>query len=118
MGAQQRGEILEEEGERRATESAQQAIVRQARENCEHERILGEATQHGQHNLRVARQLNSAGRGIALGGTDAEQHEEEKLFKSILDRIEIIGTDGTGLFYIDRELAQLAGAKQAAEDTA
>ena len=27
----------------------------------------------------------------------AEQHEEEKLFKSILDRIEIIGTGGQGL---------------------
>jgi ferritin len=41
----------------------------------------------------------------------AEQHEEEKLFKSILDRIEIIGTDGKGIFFIDQELKQMAGEK-------
>ncbi len=37
----------------------------------------------------------------------AEQHEEEGLFKSILDRIRIIGTDGTGLFMIDQEVGRL-----------
>jgi ferritin len=37
----------------------------------------------------------------------AEQHEEEKLFKDILDKIEMIGMDGKGLFYIDQELASL-----------
>ena len=40
----------------------------------------------------------------------AEQHEEEKLFKSILDKIEMIGVEGKGLFFIDREIAALAGA--------
>ncbi len=34
----------------------------------------------------------------------SEQHEEEKLFKSILDKIEIIGLEGRGLFMIDREI--------------
>ena len=34
----------------------------------------------------------------------AEQYEEEKLFKSILDKIEIIGLEGRGLFMIDREI--------------
>ncbi|MDO6563448.1 non-heme ferritin [Amphritea sp. 1_MG-2023] len=38
----------------------------------------------------------------------AEQHEEEKLFKGILDKIEIIGDDGKGLFFIDKEIGQLA----------
>jgi len=38
----------------------------------------------------------------------AEQHEEEKLFKGILDKIEMIGEDGKGLFYIDKEIARLA----------
>ena len=38
----------------------------------------------------------------------AEQHEEEKLFKGILDKIEIIGEDGKGLFYIDKEIGGLA----------
>lgn len=37
----------------------------------------------------------------------AEQHEEEKLFKSILDKIEIIGLDGRGLFMIDREIGNI-----------
>jgi len=38
----------------------------------------------------------------------AEQHEEEKLFKSILDKIDIIGLDGRGLFMVDREIGNLA----------
>ncbi len=37
----------------------------------------------------------------------AEQHEEEKLFKSILDKIEIIGIEGRGLFMIDREIGNI-----------
>jgi len=37
----------------------------------------------------------------------AEQHEEEKLFKSILDKMEIIGLEGRGLFMIDREIGNL-----------
>jgi len=38
----------------------------------------------------------------------AEQHEEEKLFKGILDKIEIIGEDGKGLFFIDKEIGEMA----------
>ncbi|MGF1486480.1 MAG: non-heme ferritin [Prochloraceae cyanobacterium] len=41
----------------------------------------------------------------------AEQHQEEFLFKSILDKIEIIGTEGQGMFFIDREIGQLATQK-------
>lgn len=37
----------------------------------------------------------------------AEQHEEEKLFKSILDKIEIIGLDGRGLFMVDKEIGNI-----------
>ena len=40
----------------------------------------------------------------------AEQHEEERLFMSILDIIKIAGTDGRGLFFIDKEIAGLAEA--------
>ena len=39
----------------------------------------------------------------------AEQHEEEKLFKSILDKIENTGIDGMGLFHLDREIGRMAG---------
>jgi ferritin len=38
----------------------------------------------------------------------AEQHEEERLFTSILDLIKITGVDGRGLFLIDHEIGKLA----------
>ncbi|MGO2509169.1 non-heme ferritin [Vibrio hibernica] len=38
----------------------------------------------------------------------AEQHEEEKLFKGILDKLELVGEDGKALFFIDKDLAELA----------
>lgn len=44
----------------------------------------------------------------------AEQHEEEKLFKGILDKIQLVGDDGKALFWIDRELADLARNSSAA----
>ncbi len=37
----------------------------------------------------------------------SEQHEEEKLFKSILDKIDIIGLEGRGLFMVDREIGNI-----------
>ena len=40
----------------------------------------------------------------------AEQHEEEKLFKGILDKIELVGNDGKALFFIDKDLAEMAKA--------
>lgn len=48
----------------------------------------------------------------------AEQHEEEALFKGILDKIEIIGTDGKGLFFIDQEIGKLATGTVGGEATA
>lgn len=41
----------------------------------------------------------------------AEQHQEEFLFKGILDKIKLIGIEGQGLFFIDREIATLATTK-------
>lgn len=37
-----------------------------------------------------------------------EQHEEEALFKGILDKFELIGDGKRGLFYIDQEIGKLA----------
>ncbi|TCP93486.1 ferritin [Cricetibacter osteomyelitidis] len=37
----------------------------------------------------------------------AEQHEEEKLFNSIIDKFNILGEDGRSLYFIDRDLATL-----------
>nr|WP_086939211.1 non-heme ferritin [Thaumasiovibrio occultus] len=41
----------------------------------------------------------------------AEQHEEEKLFKGVLDKIELVGEDGKALFFIDKDLAEMAKAE-------
>ena len=38
----------------------------------------------------------------------AEQHEEEKLFKGILDKLELVGDDGKSMFLIDKDLATMA----------
>ncbi len=76
------------------------------------------------HECQVTRKINELA-DAALGEKDystfnflqwyvAEQHEEEKLFKSILDKIEIIGTDGKGLFFFDQEMKAMAAQKTAA----
>lgn len=38
----------------------------------------------------------------------AEQHEEEDLFKGILNKMDIIGLEGRGLFMIDREIGAIS----------
>ena len=38
----------------------------------------------------------------------AEQHEEERLFKSILDKLQITGAEGRGLFHFDQQMEHLA----------
>lgn len=43
----------------------------------------------------------------------AEQHEEEKLFKSILDKFELVGEDGNSLFLLDKELKGMPNAVHA-----
>ena len=43
----------------------------------------------------------------------AEQHEEGHLFKSILDKLQIIGTEGRGLFHFDQQMERLALSRKA-----
>jgi len=38
----------------------------------------------------------------------AEQHEEETLFKGVLDKINLVGHDGHALFFVDKDLAEMA----------
>ena len=70
-----------------------------------------------EHEKMITKQINEIV-GIALSEKDystfnflqwyvSEQHEEEKLFKSILDKIDIIGLDGRGLFMIDKEIGSI-----------
>ncbi len=42
----------------------------------------------------------------------AEQHEEEKLFKGIIDKISLVGNDGKALFFIDKDLMEMAKEKK------
>ncbi len=41
----------------------------------------------------------------------AEQHEEEKSMRTILDLFKIIGSDGKGLYHIDKEIGAMIGAE-------
>ncbi|MCU0728404.1 MAG: non-heme ferritin [Planctomycetes bacterium] len=41
----------------------------------------------------------------------AEQHEEEALFNRVLDLVKMIGTDGRGLFLLDKEIGKLKADK-------
>lgn len=43
----------------------------------------------------------------------SEQHEEERLFKSILDKIDMIGNDSGSLYFIDREVDKLNAQRSA-----
>ncbi|MEG0278360.1 MAG: non-heme ferritin [Morganella sp. (in: enterobacteria)] len=38
----------------------------------------------------------------------SEQHEEEKLFKSVLDKFAMVGDSGKSLFLLDKDLARMA----------
>ncbi|MEA1891656.1 MAG: non-heme ferritin [Campylobacterota bacterium] len=80
----------------------------------EFENIKDIFTQTYAHERMITAQINELV-DIALSEKDystfnflqwyvAEQHEEEKLFKGILDKIEMIGLEGRGLFMIDREI--------------
>ena len=47
----------------------------------------------------------------------SEQHEEEALFSSIIDKLKLLGSENNqGLFFIDRELGQMAAAEAAAAE--
>ena len=48
----------------------------------------------------------------------SEQMEEEKQVKSILNKLKIVGKDGSGLYLLDRELGEIAGAADAGEESA
>lgn len=43
----------------------------------------------------------------------AEQHEEERLLKTILDLIKLTGTEGRGLFFVDKEIGKIQASEGA-----
>ena len=47
----------------------------------------------------------------------AEQHEEEALFQSIVDKIQIIGLDGKGIYFLDKEIGKLTAQRATSTTT-
>ena len=45
----------------------------------------------------------------------SEQHEEESLFSALVDKITMIGSDGRGLYFVDKELGKKAALTAAAK---
>jgi ferritin len=45
-----------------------------------------------------------------------EQHEEESLYRGIIDKIKLIGTEGRGLYFIDKEVEAVAAQQQVEAD--
>ncbi|QQS29736.1 MAG: ferritin [Sphingobacteriales bacterium] len=44
-----------------------------------------------------------------------EQHEEEALYRTLIDRINLIGIQGRGLYFIDKEVDEINAKKASAE---
>lgn len=77
------------------------------RETYEHEQLI---TQQINKLAHVAFTTQDYSTFNFLQWYVSEQHEEEKLFKGILDKIELVGEDGKALFFIDKDLAAMAKA--------
>lgn len=45
-----------------------------------------------------------------------EQHEEEALYRTVLDRIKLIGVEGRGLYFIDKEVESFAAVHKEEEN--
>ena len=78
------------------------------RETYEHEQLITEKINKLAHVAFSAQDYSTFN---FLQWYVAEQHEEEKLFKGILDKIELVGEDGKALFFIDKDLAEMAKAE-------
>lgn len=42
----------------------------------------------------------------------AEQHEEENLFQTILDKFELLGSDPKNIYFLDKEIGQLSNSAE------
>jgi len=75
------------------------------RETYQHERLITEKINSLAHVAFTTQDYSTFN---FLQWYVAEQHEEEKLFKGILDKIELVGEDGKALFFIDKDLSVMA----------
>ncbi|MFO6425230.1 non-heme ferritin [Motilimonas sp. KMU-193] len=71
-----------------------------------------------EHEQMITQKINELAH-VAFSGQDystfnflqwyvSEQHEEEKLFKTIIDKLELLGDNKQALYFMDKELAELA----------
>ena len=82
-----------------------ESIVDVFKKTLEHEKLVTKAI----NNLaQVAMEEQDYSTFNFLQWYVSEQHEEEWLFQSIVNKIEIIGVEGKGIFLIDQELAKLS----------
>lgn len=90
---------------------------------CEFENVQDVFQKTLEHEYLVTRKINDLAH-TAFSEKDfstfnflqwyvAEQHEEEKLFKSIIDKIEMIGLEHKGLYFIDQEVAKMTSSMPA-----
>lgn len=74
-----------------------------------------------EHEYYVTRKINELAQ-VALETRDystfnflqwyvSEQHEEEHLFKEIVDKLNLIGEDGKGLYFFDKEVSNMASQR-------
>ncbi|MCB4769634.1 ferritin [Ancylobacter sp. Lp-2] len=68
-------------------------------------------TRHIVEAIAISREEHSYETDAFLQWFAHEQHEEEKLCRKILDRIDLIGKGPHANYYIDRELAALAAGE-------
>lgn len=82
--------------------------------------VLDIFTQIKEHEMFITESINNL-YGVTVEERDyttgnflqwyiTEQIEEESLFNTILDKIQLVGTDKAGMFHIDKELEGMTGA--------
>jgi len=74
-------------------------------ETYEHERMITQKINDLAHTAFTNRDYSTFN---FLQWYVSEQHEEEKLFKSIVDKIDLVGEEGQALFLVDKDLDTLA----------
>ena len=85
--------------------------------------LSAHAAEEMQHMRKLFTYLNETGALAVISAIDAPPHdykslkeileltyEHEKLISSILDKLNLLGEDGKGLFLVDKDLGNLANA--------
>ncbi|WP_163933958.1 non-heme ferritin [Paraferrimonas sp. SM1919] len=91
-----------------APKSDYDSLLSLFQETFEHEQMITKCINELAHAAFMSQDYSSFN---FLQWYVAEQHEEEKLFKSIVDKIELVGEDGKALYLIDKDLEALANSE-------